>query len=49
MTSNICFVVAVGYKISLYYMQGILLFVANCLQKNVRRPFMLNKFLKLQS
>ena len=34
MTSSICFVVVVGYKITLYYIHGILFFVANCL-KNI--------------
>ena len=44
MISNICFAVAVGYKITLYCIQEILFFVANFLQKNVRRSFMLKNF-----
>ena len=47
MTSNICFVVVVGYKITLYYIQGILFIVANFLQKKCQKILHAQKVFKV--
>ena len=47
MTSNVCFVVVVGYKITLYYIQGILFFAADCLQKKCQKILYAQKIFKV--
>ena len=47
MTSNFGFIVNVDYKITFYYIQGILFFAANCLQKKCQKILHAQKVFKV--